>query len=220
MNQQGDKVRDRIVANAGPIFSKKGFGAATVREICDAAHVNLASVNYYFGDKQGLYMAVLAQARDARQSRFPYSDFLTARAPSDRLRDFIGVLLNRLGIGEAEGQWETQLLVRELMRPDRAGREIVEGFFRPYFEMLLAIVNEAASRPLTREESLQIGFSVVGQCLHYRVSAPIIDLLIDPERESGIWDLVAIADHITSFTLGGIAEVCARTSSTSSAAKS
>ena len=59
-----DETRARIIEAAGPIFAEKGFRDATVREICDAAEVGLASVNYHFRDKQQLYVDVVEAAFD------------------------------------------------------------------------------------------------------------------------------------------------------------
>lgn len=198
-------TRHRILACAGPIFARNGFHGATVRDICDAANVNLASINYYFGDKQGLYTAVLTAARDVQQSKFPFTDFLTTGQPEDRLRDFISVLLQRLGIGLLPGsEWETQVLVRELMRPGDAGREIVEDVFRPYFELLLEIIDELSGRSLSRLSRLRLGFSVIGQCLFYRVAGPIINMLVDETSQAAVWNLEETVDQITQFALRGI----------------
>ena len=68
---KSDTTRDRIVLQAGPIFASKGFRAATVREICDKADVNLASINYYFGDKQKLYFETVVRAREMRVEQVP-----------------------------------------------------------------------------------------------------------------------------------------------------
>ncbi len=46
-----EEAKARLLHTAGEIFAEKGFHAATVREICQQAQVNIASVNYYFGDK-------------------------------------------------------------------------------------------------------------------------------------------------------------------------
>lgn len=203
-----ENTRSRILAVAGETFARRGFQAATIRDICSAAEVNLASVNYYFGDKQQLYVAALEHARDTQQSKFPFVEFLTSGEPADRLRNFIGVLVQRLGVGmPTSGRWEIQLLVRELMRPGPAGRGIVEDFFRPYFQLLMDILQQLAPRPLSRSECLRLGFSVIGQCLFYRVAEPIIAMLVDLESQPAVLNTSEVVEHITRFTLSGIGAI-------------
>ena len=49
-----DTTRERILQAAGEAFAAAGYRTTTVRDICQKADVNLASVNYHFGDKQRL----------------------------------------------------------------------------------------------------------------------------------------------------------------------
>ena len=56
---QGNETCRRLVAAASEEFAQHGFAGARVRSIVDAARVNLASVNYYFGGKEGLSRATL-----------------------------------------------------------------------------------------------------------------------------------------------------------------
>ena len=66
-----DDPRDRILLAAGREFAEKGYEAATVRDICLAAGVNLAAVNYYFGDKKRLYTESVKHAHEERVRQVP-----------------------------------------------------------------------------------------------------------------------------------------------------
>lgn len=52
-------IKQRILCQAITIFATKGSELTTIREITEATKVNVASVNYYFGSKEGLLRAVL-----------------------------------------------------------------------------------------------------------------------------------------------------------------
>ena len=53
------KTRARVLAAATEVFADKGFAGATVETIVGAAGVNMRMIYHYFGDKAGLYVAVL-----------------------------------------------------------------------------------------------------------------------------------------------------------------
>lgn len=53
-----EETRWRLLQAAAEVFAEVGYHAATTREICKRAGVNLASIHYYFGDKAELYREV------------------------------------------------------------------------------------------------------------------------------------------------------------------
>src|SRR4051812_3582862 len=55
-----DKIdkKDHILDVAERIFSEKGFDGASTRLISGEAGVNMAMLNYYFGSKEGLFLAI------------------------------------------------------------------------------------------------------------------------------------------------------------------
>src|SRR3954451_20056019 len=57
-----DQTRARLLEAAGEEFAEKGYDGATVRSICARAEVNLAAVNYHFGDKEQLYTQAVLEA--------------------------------------------------------------------------------------------------------------------------------------------------------------
>ena len=55
----GRETEEKIIECAGQLIAEKGFASVTSKEICRAAGVKLAAVNYHFGSRDGLYLAVL-----------------------------------------------------------------------------------------------------------------------------------------------------------------
>ncbi len=55
-----DKIdkKDHILDVAERVFSDKGFDGASTRLISGEAGVNMAMLNYYFGSKEGLFLAI------------------------------------------------------------------------------------------------------------------------------------------------------------------
>ena len=49
----------KIIDAAIPLFAMKGFAAVSVKELAEAADVNIALISYYFGGKENLYSVVL-----------------------------------------------------------------------------------------------------------------------------------------------------------------
>ena len=56
---RGEETRARILHVAVDMFGTNGFDSVSTREIAAASSVPPASLRYYFGNKQGLYIACL-----------------------------------------------------------------------------------------------------------------------------------------------------------------
>src|SRR5688500_18343704 len=63
---EAGQLRARIVAAAAKEFAAFGFKGARIERIAQAADCNRALVYFYFGDKAGLFEAVLDEAADYR----------------------------------------------------------------------------------------------------------------------------------------------------------
>jgi AcrR family transcriptional regulator len=53
-----DGTRDRILRTGERLFAEHGFNGVSVRELAAAAQVNIASIGYHFGNKEGLLSEV------------------------------------------------------------------------------------------------------------------------------------------------------------------
>ncbi len=201
INPPDDDTRQRLLDAAGPIFARRGFDKATVREICADAGVNIASVGYYFGDKLGLYLAVVRLIRSRREQAFPMP--VLAGPPEERLLVQVHTMLRRMLACDDSG-WEAQLMMREMHQPTAAFREMVEEYFRPLFEKLQATLVDLSPQPLAVHQAEQLALSVVGQCLYYRVGSEVIQQLIPAQRREEEYSTASLARHITAFTLASL----------------
>ena len=205
-----DTTRDRILEAAGQMFAERGFEATTVRDICQAAGANVAAVNYYFGDKERLYIASVVRAHRWRLDQATLPEWTSATSPREKLADFILTFFRRV-LGSPDDMWRTRLVMREIMQPSAACAEIAESNIRPQFEILQGILRELLPADVTAEELHLTAFSIVGQCLFYHVASPIVRSLID-EREYATYDVDNLASHVTEFTFGAIDARAARSS--------
>src|ERR1700733_4960820 len=90
------ETKEKVLAAAGPIFAAKGFKETTVREICQAAGVNIAAVNYYFGDKERLYIESIKRAHVSRVEEVPLPGWNERTTIEQKLEDYIRTLLERI----------------------------------------------------------------------------------------------------------------------------
>ena len=56
---RGEDTRRRILEAALDLFAAQGFEGASTRQIAEGAGVNLPAIQYYFGNKEGLYRAII-----------------------------------------------------------------------------------------------------------------------------------------------------------------
>ncbi len=198
-----ESTKTRIIEAAGPLFARSGFEHATVRDICREADVNVASIKYYFGDKKNLYLETVKYARQSRADRYPFPQWQNETSPEEKLYDFVSALLRRLVV-MSDAPWQVNLLMRELMKPDEACRMIVREHFQPMFRALLFVIDQLVDEPLQEDDRLKVGFSIIGQCLHYRYGTEVMDMMV-PENQKPLFQIEQIADHITRFCLSGLA---------------
>lgn len=196
----GDRadVPAKLIAAAGPIFARHGYARATVREICSQAESNVASVGYYFGDKMGLYRAVIAEIRANKERRFPVP--ADVDDPAQQLYGIIHTMLSRLLSGDESG-WNAALLTREMQEPTEVFPEFVNEYFRPLFERLQRAIRGLVSADTAEHEIEQLAISVVGQCVYYRIGSRVLDILLTEESPRSDYDIESLARHVTAVSL-------------------
>ena len=202
MNGKPDvNTKDALLASAIEVFADKGFDAATVRDICGRAGANVAAVNYHFGGKDALYVAVLKEV-------FPKDeyDFVTDRAEPapQRLRAFLASLAREIyerGNGMVAQRWA--IFLREMAKPSANLDFIVQRQVQPRADELRDIVT-AILGPNTPERILAFSCSNIwALMLDHLLTQPILDRLT-PQRPAVQTSMEEFIGHVVQFSLGGL----------------
>jgi TetR/AcrR family transcriptional regulator, regulator of cefoperazone and chloramphenicol sensitivity len=191
--QKGEETRQRILDAALEGFGAASFKAVTTRQIAQASGVSLPTLQYYFGDKEGLYRAcaetiveryrhhtsaVAAQARE----------FLSADSAAETARAYLKALIRALAgflVGSKEAQRWAQFVARELRDPGPAFEVLYERLWRPGVEvtarLIARVLGTPESDPAARIQALllissllafQSGRSISLRTMHWSAIGP------------------------------------------------
>jgi len=198
------KTKQKLLESAGQVFAENGFSRSTIREICDRAGTNVASVNYYFRDKEELYRAVFDYAHKRVGEHILHAVGIIADSPpEEKLRTFVRAHLHSLLGTDGPPNWFSTLVSREMIEPTHLQREMVEREIRPRSDMLIGIIREMLGPGATEEQLRHCSLSVVSQSVFHKLAAPVIRTL-HPEQTYTSDDLDRLAVHIAEFSLAGI----------------
>ena len=198
-----DPTRQRILQAALLIFAERGFKAATVRDICAQAGVNVASVNYYFRSKEALYREALTQAFQEAERKYPQVAFADTRLPpAERLRLFIRTLLLRL-LDDGQLGIHARLMAKEIADPTGALDFIIDTVMQPRFQMLRDIVRQLAGPHWAQADIDRFIHNIIGQCLVYRHSRSMVERM-SPDIIASPTAIDRTADMIHQFSLAAL----------------
>jgi AcrR family transcriptional regulator len=86
-----DGIREALIAAGTALFAERGYDGTPVSAIAEAARVNKAMINFHFGGKRKLYLAIVTAAFQdivARAERLTEDD----RPAPDLLREMIALV--------------------------------------------------------------------------------------------------------------------------------
>lgn len=199
-------TKERIIEAAGEIFGHRGFQAATIRSIAKAARVNVAAVNYHFGDKDNLYRTVLKDIFSKGFETFPpVGPLKQGQDPEKQLKKFIRDMFYRLISNEGWGgsRGKGKLIAREFISTTKAFEDIVEIYIKPHRDDLLSIIAGLCGTTVQNPLINPCAVSILGQCVYYAFAEPVISKVFAecaPNQEN----LDRLAQGVYLFSLGGI----------------
>lgn len=213
-------VRDRLLDAAEQLFAERGFDGTSIRDLAAAAECNIASVNYYFGGKENLYVEIwrrhLLLLRDTHLASIDKVLNESGGKPvlEDLLRSFAQSFIGPL-VDDRGGPRLIRLMAREMFSPHLPAKMFVEDVIRP----TLSAVADALARacPKLPESKIpMVVFSLIGQLVHtvrlkmmvgsLSASGGCPDICRGDESAFGgpAFEPSKVIDHIVAFSAAGI----------------
>lgn len=178
-------ARSALLTAATRLFASQGYSATGVQQITDAANVNKAMLYYYFGSKEQLYAALIAEGITSIEGAVAQA-MQPGLSLEERLRAFLTHYLAQV----AHHPELARIIYREIVGAGEHTRQTVIDHFSESIHQLAAILSEAQHQHELREIDATLSaytligmanifissFFVTGRCLDL---SPTIEHIVD-----------------------------------------
>ena len=181
--ERGDPTREKLLTASIEVFGRYGFDGATTRALADAAGVNLQAIPYYFGGKEGLYLAAaehigeliashVGEMRQAVRTRLAAADHEGAPLGRDEAQALLTRILQTMAalfVSDESAPW-ARFLIREQMEPTEAFQRVYGGVMKPMLEVTRRLVGIILGEdPETDHVKLRT-FTLLGGVMVFRMA--------------------------------------------------
>lgn len=172
--EDGEETRNKLIECAGRLIGEQGYDRTTSKDICRMAGVNLASVNYHFGSRDGLYQAVL---ENVYNHVLPLSELREvaegAASIKEKLRGILQIYLRDAILSDS---WQIRVAIREIVQPTPLYVEYTAGIVSKKLGPVMKVLSEYLG--ILPEDPR------VAHCF-FTVMAPFFLLLLSGHQQAG-----------------------------------
>jgi TetR/AcrR family transcriptional regulator, regulator of cefoperazone and chloramphenicol sensitivity len=183
-DDRAEDTKQRLLLAAIEVFGRHGFEAASTRMLTEAAGTNLQSIPYYFGSKEGLYLAVaeyiservqdrvLPLALTIREALQKAASTPEKRPTPEQARGLLQQLMTTMAhvfLHDESEAW-ARYIIREQMEPTAAFDHLYQRVFSPQFELVRTLVGCALGKDPNSEQIRLRSLATVGQILVLRAA--------------------------------------------------
>ncbi|ACS80823.1 CerR family C-terminal domain-containing protein [Maridesulfovibrio salexigens] len=200
---RGEETRQKLIEVGLRLFAMNGFNGVSMRNLASEAEVNLATVGYHFGGKQGLYEAVIREIIRFRDEIMP--SLSAVQEQTDRFKSgeiskeelvawffrsqMLGVLSDPITI------WGIMLINREMAAPSEVYPLLDKEFFEPSIESMNIVLQAALPEGASNTEIMTVGTALIGIVLKFVKSKAFTDRVgwdeMTPERIEEILEILS-----------------------------
>ncbi|XAH25962.1 CerR family C-terminal domain-containing protein [Xylophilus sp. GW821-FHT01B05] len=176
---RGEETRARIVAAALKLFGDRGFDGASTRDIAMAADVNAPALQYYFNNKEGVYLActehIVSRLLEHLGQVLGHAEQVLADGGGDEalIDAFCGIqerVADFMFTSEEHAAWRL-FIAREQAGLDPAvdSQTVSQRLGKPMLAITSAIVGRLLGQPASDEETQLTAMTLNGQLAMFQV---------------------------------------------------
>ena len=176
---RGDQARNALLEAAIEVFGESSLEDATTREIARRSGQNIASISYYFGNKEGLYHACVRHVVEMMRGLMgplvaEIEEELAAGAMSgsrclSRLQDMYEMLAVN-GFLRSETVSVSRIIMREMVRPTEAFEIFYLGPVTRFHELAAELIAKYLGRDGVDLDLIIFAHTLFGQVLGFRAA--------------------------------------------------
>lgn len=150
--------REKLIQVAVDLFASRGFAGTSIRDIANMMGMSISNIYHYFGNKEGLLLAILEHTSNTLLERLREA-FENDQAPLQRLKTLVQAHLKL----SREFQKESRIFFLDEERLSQEGHQINRKIQREILEMYVEVLNDLQSAGLVHTRSIKIlAFNILG----------------------------------------------------------
>ncbi|MDO6746399.1 CerR family C-terminal domain-containing protein [Gilvimarinus sp. 1_MG-2023] len=151
------------------LFGDLGFKGTTTRMIADKAGANIGSIAYYFGNKQGLYIAIAREintrlTEKLKLDHMPSPDALSPDQIQKEITHFLHRLVDLFAADKEAEQW-LMFVQREQISPSEAFDELYQNAFHSAHSFLSQLIARFCQLPNDNRKAILQTHLLIGQVI-------------------------------------------------------
>jgi AcrR family transcriptional regulator len=180
---RSDATREKLLQAALDVFGRYGFDGASTRKLADAAGVNLQAIPYYFGGKEGLYIATaeylagvvaghVAEIRHRVGRHLAELDEANMPLNASQARLFLTEIVETMVVlfVSRESEAWARFIIREQLEPTAAFERVYAGIMGPMINMGRRLIGAILKDDPASENVRLRSLSFVGSLLVFRMA--------------------------------------------------
>jgi len=214
---QSKLPKEKILQTAYRLFGERSLEDVSVRELAKEANVNISSINYYYGSKEELYLAVVNTITQMMaQKATEFMNAFTAAQKDAVASDAFYIywlqhlleMIARLIIGRLkENNYLHRIIIREQMTPSKGFELLYKQGLEPILTIIDDLVARISQQAMTSPDVRARTHTLLGQIVIFSVQQITITQrmpFLEDDKEENMDIIIRTILENTEYILWGL----------------